>query len=58
MFELGQNAKYSPRAYVFRFGPDNGHDAATTAGPFSANRLHCVHVRMKDAVEAICQKPK
>jgi hypothetical protein len=28
MSELGQKAKYSRRAHVFRFTPDNGHAAA------------------------------
>jgi hypothetical protein len=34
---LGQNAKYSLRADVFRFAPDSGHVATAAAFPFRAN---------------------
>src|ERR1019366_7139689 len=33
MSELGQKAKYSLRAYVFRSAPNNGHKATTAAVP-------------------------
>src|SRR5713226_5683374 len=36
MSQLGQKAKYSLRADVFRFAPDNGRDATTAACPFRA----------------------
>ena len=37
MSELGQKAKYSLRAYVFRSAPNNGHKATTAALPKCAN---------------------
>ena len=37
MSQLGQNAKYSLRAYVFCFGPNNGHRSIGPAYPFGAN---------------------
>src|ERR1700688_607280 len=33
---LGQKAKYSPRAHVFRCAPNNGHRATTATGPSGA----------------------
>jgi len=36
MTASGQKTKYSIRAYVFRSGPNNGHDAAATACPVGA----------------------
>jgi hypothetical protein len=32
----GQKAKYSRRAHVFRFGPNNGHRSIGSACPFGA----------------------
>jgi hypothetical protein len=37
---LGQKAKCSLRADVFRFGPNNGHRSIGSACPFGANRRH------------------
>jgi hypothetical protein len=37
MSELGQKAKYSLRADVFRFGPNNGHRSTGSACPFGAD---------------------
>jgi len=37
MSQMGQKAKYSQRAYVFRSAPNNGHRATTAACPFGAN---------------------
>ena len=37
MSEMGQNAKCSYRAYVFRFAPISRHPADALACPFSAN---------------------
>ena len=34
---LGQKAKYSPLADVFRFGPNNGHRSTGSACPFGAD---------------------
>src|ERR1019366_9459189 len=36
MSQMGQKAKYSLRADVFRFGPDSGHVATAAAFPFRA----------------------
>jgi hypothetical protein len=33
----GQKAKYSPRAHVVRFAPDNGLKSDIAGGPFRAN---------------------
>jgi hypothetical protein len=40
MSEWGQKAKYSLRANDFRYAPNNGHSAVTTACPFRANALN------------------
>src|SRR6266576_2675142 len=36
MSEMGQKAKYSPRADVFRFTPESRHDATHSVCPFRA----------------------
>jgi len=38
--EMGQKAKYSPRADVFRFASNNGHRQTGPTGPFSAKKRH------------------
>jgi hypothetical protein len=38
MSELGQNAKYSSRVKIFRFAPNNRHEATAAACPFGAAR--------------------
>jgi hypothetical protein len=35
---MGQTAKYSLRADVFRFGPNNGHHSIGSACPLGAKR--------------------
>jgi hypothetical protein len=40
MSEMGQKAKYSRRADVFRFTPKTGHRSMQSACPKSANRRH------------------
>jgi len=40
MSELGQKAKYSLRADVFRFAPDSGLMSDIAGGPFSAKPGH------------------
>src|ERR1035437_8244398 len=40
MSALGQNAKYSPGANVFRFTPGSGHSACGLGCPKSAKRRH------------------
>jgi hypothetical protein len=40
MSVAGQKAKYSPRAHVVRFAPDNGLKSDIAGGPFRANRRH------------------
>jgi hypothetical protein len=39
MSELGQKAKYSRRANVFRFAPESGHRAMQSACPFRADSV-------------------
>jgi hypothetical protein len=40
MSELGQKAKFSLRANVFRFAPESGHRALQSAYLFRANNGH------------------
>ena len=44
---LGQKAKYSLRANDFRYAPNNGHSAVTTACPFGAMNRHCALLETK-----------
>jgi hypothetical protein len=37
MSQLGQKAKYSLRAHVFRFTPESGLKSDIAGGPFHAN---------------------
>jgi hypothetical protein len=45
MSQLGQKAKYSLRADVFRFAPDSGHVATAAAFPFRADFVAKVFLR-------------
>jgi hypothetical protein len=47
MSGLGQKAKYSLRADVFRFGPNNGHHSTGSACPFGADIVAKVFFRVK-----------
>ena len=40
MSQMGQKAKYSERAHVFRCYSSNGHEATTPVCRLSANRRH------------------
>jgi hypothetical protein len=41
---LGQKAKYSLGADVFRFGPNTGHRSIGSACPFGAMSCHSSHL--------------